>query len=76
MPKVRRVPPGVDTPPMKATGYRVDEPTRAMLRAIMEHEDRSTESDTLRVLIRRAYRALPSEAQTVDTTARRDKPGT
>jgi hypothetical protein len=76
MAKIRRVPQGVDPPPMHAFGVRLDEPTRAMVRAIMEHEDRSTESDTLRWLIRRAYRALPAAAQTVDPVIRRDEPGT
>ena len=76
MPKIRRVPQGVDTPPMQAFGIRMDELTRAMVRAIMDHEDRSTESDTLRWLIRRAYRALPPEAQTVDPVIQRDEPGT
>jgi hypothetical protein len=75
MPKVRRLPQSDDTPPMKTVGYRLDEPTRGMLRAIMDHEDRSTESDTVRLLIRRAYRALPPEAQIVDTATRRDEPG-
>jgi len=75
MAKSRRVPQGVDPPPMHAFGIRMDEPTRAMIRAIMEYEDRSTESDTLRWLIRRANRALPPAAQPVDTATRRDEPG-
>jgi len=36
MPKFRRVRHGVDTLPMQSFGVRLAEPTRAMLRAIME----------------------------------------
>jgi len=46
-----------------------------MLRAIQDYEARSTESDTLRSLIIRAYRALPRDAQTVEPTPRRDETG-
>jgi hypothetical protein len=75
MAKFNRVGHALDPKPMKSLGVRLDEQTRAMLRAIMDYEDRSTEGDTMRSLIRRAYRALPSDAQTVDTTLRPDEPG-
>jgi hypothetical protein len=72
MPKFKRLEQAPDATPMKTAGVRFDKKTRAMLRAIMDYEDRTTESDMIRVLIRRAYRALPSEAQTVDTATRRE----
>jgi hypothetical protein len=67
MPEFRRLKDDPNRPPMKTVSVHVDDQTRAMLCVIMEYEDRSTESDTLRLLIRRAYRALPPAAQTVDT---------
>jgi hypothetical protein len=74
MPKFNRLGRAPDPIPMKSLGVRLDEQTRAMLRAIMDYEDRTTESDMIRVLIRRGYRALPPEAKIADTTTPRDGP--
>ena len=56
-----------DDQPMPTIGFRIDAQTRAMLRAIAQHEEREHASEMLRLLIKRAYRALPVEAQTAST---------
>jgi hypothetical protein len=43
--------------------FQADASRLAMLHALMRHEDQETESDMLRVLIRRAYRALPENVR-------------
>jgi len=48
--------------PLGASDFRVDAATLAMLQVLMYYEDRSR-SDMLRVLIQRAYRALPAEVR-------------
>ena len=77
MPKVKRLDDSSNVDSMLTTmvGFRVDAETRAMLEAIATHEER-VPSDMLRMLIKRAYRALPSDAQTVPPRARRGKTGT
>ena len=58
MAKFRRLDAAPDRTPHATVGFRFDAITREMLRAIQDYEARSTESDTLRSLIKRAYRAL------------------
>ena len=41
-----------------------------MLDALMQDEDRSSERDMIRVLIKRAYRALVARRSPTDTTLR------
>lgn len=57
---------------MQVIGFRVDADTRAMLEAIAAHEER-VPSAMLRLLIKRAYRTLPPDAQTVAPRTRRGK---
>lgn len=58
--------------PMAITGVRLDAATARMLEALMEDEERSTKSEMIRLLIRRAYRARFAKAQqdvSSDTTS-------
>jgi len=73
MPKCKRleVPNDVEYTPKTMIGFRADADTRAMLEAIAAYEER-VPSDTLRMLIKRAYRALPPEAQLVHRRAHHD----
>jgi hypothetical protein len=49
---------------------RLDAESLAMLDALMQDEDRSSERDMIRVLIKRAYRALVARRSPTDTTLR------
>jgi hypothetical protein len=56
------------TAPKKTAALRLDEESVAMLAALMEDEDRSSQHDMIRVLIKRAYRALIARRSASDTT--------
>jgi hypothetical protein len=47
---------------------RLDAELLAMLDALMEDEDRSSQREMIRVLIKRAYRALVARRSTSDST--------
>jgi hypothetical protein len=51
----------------KTANLRLDAESVAMLDALMQDEDRSSQRDMLRVLIKRAYRALVARRSTTDT---------
>jgi predicted transcriptional regulator len=47
---------------------RLDEEALAMLDALMRDEDRSSQRDMIRVLIKRAYRALVAQRSATEDT--------
>ena len=52
----------------KTANLWLDEESLAMLDALVQDEDRSSQRDMIRVLIKRAYRALIARQSTTDTT--------
>jgi hypothetical protein len=54
----------------KPAALRLDAESMTMLDALMEDEERSSQRDMLRELIKRAYRALVARRSMTDTTHR------
>lgn len=71
MPKNRRVT-EAEVQPRRASGFRLNELERQRLHAIALHEERESDSDMVRVLISRAYRALPNAAKLPEDRAHDD----
>jgi hypothetical protein len=54
--------------PTQTIGVRLDANTARMLEVLMEDEDRSTKGEMIRVLIKRAYRALAAQRAAIEGT--------
>jgi hypothetical protein len=59
-PSARRLD-GIPRGPMKTLGVRLDEETLRMLAALTEDDERTSQSEMVRVLIKRAYRELVAQ---------------
>jgi DNA-binding XRE family transcriptional regulator len=54
--------------PRQSTNIRLDDENLTMLQALMEDEDRSSQHDMIRVLIKRAHRTLVMRRSTTEST--------
>jgi hypothetical protein len=61
---------GIATGPLQTIGVRLDEDTARMLEALMHYEDRSSTSEMMRLLVKRAYRALVARRSATEGTIR------